>query len=87
MLRYGYDANGVARIELLRANLAGVEGQTAHQNRREMVEPVFRQIKQCCGLRHFLLRGLGQARAEWKLICLTHNLFKLHRAGWSLQGA
>jgi Transposase DDE domain len=86
-LRCGYDANGVARIEPLRAKLASAEGQAIYQKRRAIVEPVFGQIKQGRGLRQFLLRGLDQARAEWKLICLTHNLLKLHRAGWSLQGA
>jgi transposase len=86
-LRCGYDAQGVARIEPLRAKLATAEGQAIYQKRREIVEPVFGQIKQCRGLRQFLLRGLDQTRAEWKLICLTHNLLKLHRAGWSPQGA
>jgi len=26
-----------------------------------------------------VLRGLKKGQAEWKLICLTHNLLKLHR--------
>ncbi|PYP88205.1 MAG: hypothetical protein DMG65_15480, partial [Candidatus Angelobacter sp. Gp1-AA117] len=33
------------------------------------------------GFRRFLLRGLQKVRAEWKLICLTHNLLKLFRSG------
>ncbi|MFB1481279.1 transposase, partial [Corallococcus sp. RDP092CA] len=32
------------------------------------------------GFRQLLLRGLQKARGEWALICLTHNLLKLHRA-------
>ena len=35
--------------------------------------------------RRFLLRGLQKVRAEWKLICLTHNLLKLFRSGRGLQ--
>jgi hypothetical protein len=37
-------------------------------------------VKQARGLRQFLLRGIEKVRAEWSLICLTHNLLKLHRA-------
>jgi len=28
------------------------------------------------------LRGLAKVAAEWLLICLTHNVLKLFRAGW-----
>jgi transposase len=84
-LRCGCDSDGVPRIDPLRAKLASPEGQAIYKTRCEIVEPVFGQIKQCRRFRQFLLRGLGKARAEWKLICLTHNLLKLHRAGWSPQ--
>ncbi len=53
----------------------------------KQVEPVFGQIKQWRGFRQFLLRGLEKTRAEWRLICLTHNLLKLHRFRWSPQTA
>ena len=42
-----------------------------------MVEPVFGQIKQARGFRQFLLRGVEKVRAEWAMICTTHNLLKL----------
>ena len=42
-----------------------------------MVEPVFGQIKQARGFRQFLLRGVKKVRAEWAMICTTHNLLKL----------
>lgn len=48
--------------------------------RGAVVEPVFGQIKESRGFRRFLLRGLAKVKAEWMLICLTHNLLKLHRA-------
>ncbi len=86
-LRCGYDSHGVPRIDPLRAKLASTEGQAIYKKRREIVEPVFGQIKQCRRLRQFLLRSLDKARAEWRLICLTHNLLQLHRAGWSPQKA
>ena len=82
-LRCGYDADGIPRIAPLRAKLASPEGQAIYKRRREIVEPVFGQIKQGRRFRQFLLRSLHKVRAEWKLICLTHNLLKLHQAGWS----
>jgi hypothetical protein len=52
-----------------------------YQKRKSTVEPVIGRIKETRGIRRLLLRGLAQASAEWKLICLTHNLLKLHRHG------
>jgi hypothetical protein len=60
--------------------LATKAGAAVYARRKAVVEPVFDQIKQARGLRQFLLRGLGEARAEWSLMTLTHNLLKLHRA-------
>lgn len=48
--------------------------------RKQVVEPVFGQIKQARGFRQFLLRGLQNVRAEWSLICTAHNLNKLAKA-------
>jgi hypothetical protein len=45
--------------------------------RKQIVEPVFGQIKQARGFRQFLLRGVEKVRAEWALICTAHNLVKL----------
>jgi IS5 family transposase len=45
--------------------------------RKQVVEPVFGQIKQAMGFRQFLLRGLAKVKAEWQLVCLAHNLRKL----------
>jgi transposase len=56
-------------------------GLAIYARRKTTVEPVFGQVKQARGLRQFLLRGVEKVRAEWSLICLTHNLLKLHRAG------
>ncbi len=35
--------------------------------------------KQARGFRQFLLRGLQKVQGEWALVCLTHNILKLHR--------
>ena len=48
--------------------------------RKQVVEPVFGQIKEARGFRHFLLRGLEKVTAEWALLCTAHNLLKLATA-------
>jgi transposase len=57
------------------------EGKAAYALRKGTVEPVFGQIKGVRGFRQFLMRGLEKVRAEWRLICLTHNLLKLFGSG------
>jgi hypothetical protein len=54
--------------------------RSPYRLRKQVVEPVFGQIKQAMGFRQFLLRGLAKVRAEWQLVCLAHNLRKLMRA-------
>ncbi len=51
--------------------------ETPYRLRKQVVEPVFGQIKQARGFRQFLLRGVDKVRAEWAMICTTHNLLKL----------
>jgi hypothetical protein len=51
--------------------------ETPCRLRKQVVEPVFGQIKQARGFRQFLLRGVKKVRAEWAMICTTHNLPKL----------
>ena len=63
------------------------KGREMYRNRGSTVEPVFGHIKEERGLREFLLRGIDKARAEWKLICATHNILKLWRSGNGLPEA
>jgi hypothetical protein len=54
--------------------------RSRYRLRKQVVEPVFGQIKHARGFRQFLLRGLDQVRAEWARICTVHNLLKLAHA-------
>jgi transposase len=63
--------------EQMRERLATEDGGRLYRRRSAIVEPVFAYIKQARGIRQFLLRGLQAVRAEWRLICMTHNLMKL----------
>ena len=51
--------------------------RSRYRLRKQVVEPVFGQIKQARGFRQFLLRGIEKVKAEWALICSVHNLRKL----------
>ena len=52
-------------------------GRAAYARRKAIVEPVFGQIVTLQG-KHVMLRGLDNARGEWKLLAACHNLRKLH---------
>lgn len=65
----------------MREKLRSEAGAELYRRRKTVVEPVFGQIKQARGFRQFSFRGLEAVRGEWQLICLTHNLLKLFRAG------
>ena len=54
--------------------------RSRYRLRKQIVEPVFGQIKQARGFRQFLLRGIEKVRLEWALICTAHNLTKLTKA-------
>ena len=52
-------------------------GKKVYSRRKVIVEPVFGQIHTRQG-KHVLLRGVGKAELEWKLLAACHNLMKLH---------
>lgn len=54
--------------------------RSRYRLRKQIVEPVFGQIKQARGFRQFLLRSAEKVKAEWALICTAHNLVKLATA-------
>jgi transposase len=64
-------------IARMSAKLKRAGHRSRYRWRKQVVEPVFGQIKQARGFRQFLLRGIQKVRAEWALICTAHNLTKL----------
>ena len=54
--------------------------ESPYRLRKQVIEPIFGQIKQARGFRQFLLRGVDKVRDEWALVCIAHNLTKLARA-------
>jgi transposase len=74
-------APAASASEQMKEKLKTETGRALYKLRKAIVEPVFGQIKAARGIRAFLLRGLEKVGAEWKLICATHNLLKMFRAG------
>jgi len=70
---------GASRVDRMRRKLQTQAGAAVYATRKTIVEPVFGQIKQARGFRQFLLRGLEKVQGEWAVVCLTHNILKLHR--------
>lgn len=73
--------------ELMRRKLRTTKGKAVYKLRKCIVEPVFGQIKEARDFRRFSFRGLEKVTAEWDLVCATHNLLKLFRAGKRLATA
>jgi len=66
--------------QAMRRKLRQAGWRSRYRLRKQIVEPVFGQIKQERGFRQFLLRGVEKVRAEWAMLCTAHNLLKLARA-------
>jgi transposase len=68
-------------VQRMRRRLAQGARRSRYRLRKQIVEPVFGQIKDARGFRRFLLRGKDRVAGEWSLICTAHNLLKLAAAG------
>ena len=71
---------GGEMTQKMRQKLKRAGYRSRYRLRKQIVEPVFGQIKQARGFRQFLLRGLEAVQAEWALICTAHNITKLAKA-------
>ncbi len=76
----GKAAGGGGRVQTMRQRLRRGGRRSRYRLRKQVVEPVFGQIKEARGFRRFLLRGLEKAGHEWTMICIAHNLLKLAKA-------
>ena len=78
--RRGPLPKGATRVDRMRRKLQTKVGKAVYAARKCVVEPVFGQIKQAQGFRQFVLRGIHKAKGEWALVCLSHNIRRLHAA-------
>jgi transposase len=63
----------------MRTKLARAGPRSRYRLRKQVVEPVFGQMKEGRGFRRMLLRGLKKVPYEWAMMCTAHNLSKLAR--------
>ena len=61
----------------MKERLNSAEGQQIYQKRLHPIEALFAQLKYNLGYTQFLLRGLDKVKAEFTLMCITHNLRKM----------
>jgi hypothetical protein len=73
----GAGEGGGARIAAMREKIKAGGHESPYRLRKQLPEPVFRQIKQARRFRQFLLRGVDKVAAEWGLVCIAHNILKL----------
>ena len=71
---------GATSVDRMKQKLKTKVGKAVYAARKCVVEPVFGQIKQGRGFRQFLRRGKQKGKGEWALLCLTHNILRLHAA-------
>jgi transposase len=67
-------------VQVMQRKLKRAGWRSRYRLRKQIVEPVFGQIKQARGFRQFLLRGIEKVGAEWAMLCTAHNLLKLAKA-------
>lgn len=67
-------------VQRMRQRLRQGARRSRYRLRKQIVEPVFGQIKHGRGFRQFLLRGENRVAGEWSLLCTAHNLLKLAAA-------
>lgn len=72
---------GLSCRERMRRKRQTVKGKRCYAKRKAIVEPAIGQLKHGRGFRQFLLRGVTKVQSEWSLMCTTHNVLKLWRAG------
>ncbi len=65
-------------VDKMKHRLKTVEGKKIYSKRKSTIETVFGMIKGALGFRQFLLRGHEAVSGEWNLVCIGHNLKRLH---------
>jgi transposase/C4-type Zn-finger protein len=66
-------------IEKMKAKIDSPKGRATYSLRLGTVEPVFGNITEMIGIKRFSLRGKEKVNAQWQLMAMIHNLFKIHR--------
>ena len=71
-------------LERMKQKIDSLRGRHIYSHRLGIVEPVFGNVTAAIGIKRFSLRGKKKVNGQWRLMTLIHNIFKIHRYGWSL---
>ena len=71
------DAQKNPHTATMAAKLQTAEGKAAYRRRKWLAEPPNDWIKSVLGFRQFSMRGLHRVQAEFKLVCLALNLWRM----------
>jgi transposase len=64
----------------MRTRLDSPEGKVIYKKRMSTIEPVWGNLKFNKGFQSFRLRGKEKANAEFILLCMAHNIDKIHKS-------
>jgi transposase len=67
----------------MRTRLDSPEGKSIYKKRMSTIEPVWGNVKFNKGFHSFRLRGKEKANAEFMLLCIAHNIDKIHKKKYS----
>lgn len=70
-------------IEQMKQKIDSSVGRHIYSQRLGTVEPVFGNINTNIGIKRFSLRGKQKVNAQWQLMSMIHNVFKIHRYAWN----
>ena len=62
----------------IRERLNSLEGKLKYLKRMR-IESVYGNLKHNLNYVHLYLKGIKKTTAEWQLICIGHNLKKIHK--------
>ena len=66
----------------MKARIDAPAGRAQYGQRFGTVEPVFANLRHNKRLDRFTLRGRVEVDAQWKLLCLVHDIEKLANTGY-----
>jgi len=66
-------------VKQMRRKLLTEEGRKKYLKRLSTVEPVLGNLKKNLGYRDFLVRGIEKVKGEFSLMCIAHNIKKIHK--------
>jgi transposase len=76
-----------AEVRKIRDRFNTEAGKAVYRMRKKIIEPVFGRWQHNWGVRRLRLRGLNGFSSELHLLAIAHNLAKVFRVQWALQGA